>query len=107
MKTFKTLLKAAGVPVGIWALATTGMLVRNFVPALQLGLFADEDPVWVGLMILGYGGLIAGTPGAWMWLRRRLQTSTALMLLVPYLALVALGVVVTAMATMAITGDSF
>jgi len=102
-----TLLKAAGVPVGILALATTGMSARIYVPALQWGLLDNEDRVWIGLMILGYGGLIAGTPAAWMWMRRRLQTRTALMLLVPYLALVALGVAVTAMTSMVIIGDSF
>jgi hypothetical protein len=101
-----SLVKAAGIPVATWAVATVAILAWEALPAAHSQL-TSEDPVLQTLLVTAYGGLIAGTSGGWLLLRRQVHTKTALILLVPYLALIALGVVITFMAAMAITGDSF
>jgi hypothetical protein len=46
-----------------------------------------EDPVWMGLGILAYGGLYMGTIAGWLLLGQSVQTKMAFVLLVPYLVL--------------------
>jgi len=65
-----------------------------------------EDPIWNALWLLAYGGLGAGTIVGWLLLRQFVQTRMALALLVPFLVLTSVGVIVTVVIGMALTGDS-
>jgi len=92
-KNLNSLLKAAAIPVSWWAAATIAMAGWDANPQWHSATFTVDDPVWKSLKILSYGSLVVGTIAGWLVMRQRVQTRMAIILLIPYLALIGAGVV--------------
>jgi hypothetical protein len=95
--------KAAAIPMAAWAATTALALALVFVPFAWRG--SVYSAVWYALPPTGSFGLLVSAVVGWLSLRRRLQTRTALILLLPYLVVVAIGLVAGFLVTMTITGD--
>jgi hypothetical protein len=97
-----TFLKATAIPVAVFAAV---MAMITFWVYGPLGPF---KPVIYGedLRGLAWTSLLLGTTSGWLFLWRRLQIRMALVLLVPYLAVVTVGCVAVVVAVLFATGDS-
>jgi Mg/Co/Ni transporter MgtE len=98
-----TFFTATAVPVAVWV----GMVALQFI-------WVSVPLKWRGsvysylsftFMAAGVASLLASTIGGWLFLRRRLKTRPALILLVPYLVVASIGLVAVWFAAMAVAGD--
>jgi len=103
-KSLNALLKAAAIPVCWWAAAVSSLAGWGMNPAWHRPSYTGEDSILNGLMVLAYGGLLVGTVTGWLLLRQWVQSRMALVLLVPYLALIVAGVVAVVFVGLALAG---
>jgi hypothetical protein len=97
-----TFFKATAIPVAAFA------AVMAMITSWVYGPFGAFQPLLYGndLRGLAWTSLLLGTISGWLFLWRRLQIRMALVLLVPYLAVVTVGCVAIVVAVLFATGDS-
>ena len=98
-----TFFRATAIPVAAFAavMAMITFWVYGAFNGPLKPLIYGED-----LRRVAWTSLVLGTMSGWVFLWRRLQIRMALVLLVPYLAVVAVGCVAIVVAVLFATGDS-